>query len=136
MITRTYSELRRIETFVERFDYLQLRGSVGEVTFGSERWLNQQFYRSTEWRRIRQHVIARDLGFDLGAEDSIIRGHPVIHHINPIQVSDFDDNPESLIDPEFLISTSHRTHNAIHYGDKESLPRPFVERTPGDTKLW
>lgn len=136
MITRTYSELRRLETFLERFDYLQLSGSVGEATFGSERWLNQRFYRSTEWRRIRQHVIARDLGFDLGAEDSIIRGHPVIHHINPIQVSDFDDNPESLIDPEFLISTSHRTHNAIHYGDKESLPRPFVERTPGDTKLW
>lgn len=133
---RTYSELRNLHTLSDRFDYLELGGVVGESTFGFDRWINQQFYRSREWRLIRDHVIARDNGFDLGAEDAPILGAHLIHHMNPLTLEDFESSTENLLDPEFLITTSLRTHNAIHFGDKSQLPRPFVERSPGDTKLW
>lgn len=136
MIIRTYSELRRLDTLEERFDYLELGGTVGATTFGFDRWINQNFYHSREWRHIRNHVIARDQGYDLGTSDIPIRGAHLIHHMNPITLDDIEEATENLLDPEFLISTALRTHNAIHYGDRRQLPRPFVERTPGDTKLW
>jgi hypothetical protein len=133
---RAYSDLRHMYTLEDRFDYLELDGRVGETTFGFDRWINQQFYRSREWRLIRHHVIARDNGFDLGAEDAPMVGAPIIHHMNPLTLEDIEESTENLLDPEFLITTSFRTHNAIHYGDKGLLPRPFVERTAGDTRLW
>lgn len=133
---RTYDELRRLPTLEERFDYLELGGKVGMSTFGFDRWINQQFYRSREWRQIRDHVLYRDQGFDLGAEDAPLLGAHVIHHMNPLTMEDFEESTDNLLDPEYLITTSLRTHNAIHFGDKELLPRPFVERRPGDTKLW
>jgi len=135
-LIRTYSDLRRLPTLEERYSYLELGGTVGETTFGFDRWINQRFYHSPEWRHIRNHVIARDQGFDLGTPDVPIRGAHLIHHMNPITLNDIEDATENLFDPEFLISTALRTHNAIHYGDRQLLPRPFVERTPGDTRLW
>lgn len=135
-MTRTYSELELLETLEDRFEYLVLRGRVGEDTFGFDRWINQQFYRSREWKQIRHYVIARDDGFDLGSFDVPIVGAPHIHHMNPLTVRDIENATDNLLNPEFLISTSLRTHNAIHYGDKSLLPRPFVERSPGDTRLW
>lgn len=133
---RTYSDLRRLPTLDERFDYLELGGRVGESTFGFDRWINQQFYHSREWRQIRDHVIVRDAGFDLGAKDAPLLGAHVIHHMNPLTPDDIENATDNLFDPEFLITTSLRTHNAIHYGDKSLLPQPYVERRPGDTKLW
>lgn len=133
---RSYSELRRIDGFVERFRYLQLRGEVGASTFGFDRYMNQQFYRSREWRQIRQHVIARDEGCDLGVDGYEIYDRIYIHHMNPMTVEDVEHSNENNLDPEFLISTTHKTHNAIHYGDENLLPQPMVERRPGDTKLW
>lgn len=136
MITRTYSELRHIQTFEERFRYLALRGQVGEATFGWDRWINQQFYQSSEWRHARNFVISRDLGCDLGIEGYEIHQRIYIHHMNPMTVQDITEADESILNPEFLITTTHRTHNAIHYGDERQLPRPLVERQSGDTKLW
>lgn len=136
MTIRTYSELQRLDTLEDRYDYLKLDSVVGEGTFGFERWVNQQFYRSREWRQIRDHVIARDQGFDLGASAAPVRGAHLIHHMNPITMEDFENSSDNLLDPEYLILTSLRTHNAIHFGDERQLPRPFVERTPGDTTLW
>ena len=133
---RTYSELQRIQSFRERFNYLALRGTVGDSTFGFDRWMNQQFYRSAEWRHIRNHIIARDLGCDLGAEGYEIHNRLYIHHMNPMTVEDLRDGNDSVIDPEFLITTTHLTHNAIHYGDERLLPKPLIQRRPGDTKLW
>lgn len=133
---RSYSELRRLETFVERFRYLSLRGQVGEATFGFDRWINQEFYRSREWRQARDRVITRDLGCDLGIIGHEIHRGLYIHHMNPMTVSDITHAEDYILDPEFLITTSHQTHNAIHYGDESLLPRPFVPRRPGDTKLW
>lgn len=136
MTIRTYREMCRYDTFEERFSYLSLRGSVGEATFGFDRHINQAFYRSQEWRRIRHYVIARDLGCDLGVEGHEIYGELLIHHMNPICVDDIVHGDPDILDPEFLITTTKRTHNAIHYGDESFLPRPFVERNAGDTKLW
>lgn len=136
MSIRTYSELRQLYTLEERFDYLELGQVIGESTFGFDRWINQQFYRSREWRDIRDHVIVRDNGLDLGTEDVPIMGAHLIHHMNPITLRDLEEGTDNLLDPEFLITTALRTHNAIHFGDKRQLPRPFVERSPGDTKLW
>lgn len=133
---RTYSELRRIADFEDRFRYLQLGGQVGQATFGFDRWINQGFYRSREWRRIRDHVIVRDNGCDMGVEDWEIHDGIYIHHMNPMTAEDIASGDPSILDPEFLISVTHRTHNAIHYGDEGLLPRPLVERAPGDTKLW
>lgn len=135
-ITKSYTELLTFETLEERFEYLSLQGIVGEETFGTERWVNQKFYRSSEWRRVRDEVITRDLGMDLAVSDIPVRGAPRIHHMNPIRIEDFDENPESLIDPEFLITTSLKTHNAIHFGDASMIPKPYIPRQPGDTTLW
>ena len=133
---RTYSELRRLETFEERFDYLKLPGTVGEATFGFWRWLNQQFYTSREWRHIRNVVIIRDDGCDLGVPGFDIHTDILIHHINPVTRYALVHNEEWLLDPEYLITTTRRTHNAIHYGDKDQLLLPGIERKPGDTRLW
>lgn len=136
MSRRSYSELRRIDGLEARFNYLKLRASVGEATFGFDRWINQQFYRSPQWLHIRQHVIARDLGCDLGVEGYEIHSRLYIHHMNPMTVEEIQSGDPSILDPEFLITTTHQTHNAIHYGDERLLPRVLVERRPGDTKLW
>lgn len=133
---RTYSDLRSLSTLEERFDYLELGGTVGMTTFGFDRWMNQMFYRSAEWRHVRDIVIARDGGYDLGTYDVPIRGAHLIHHMNPITVADIEYATDNLLEPEFLITTALRTHNAIHYGDKKLLPQPFVERLPGDTVPW
>lgn len=133
---RTYRELSRLTTFRERFEYLKLSGRVGVDTFGYDRYLNQRFYTSSEWRNIRQHVIARDLGADLGIEGYEIYDKILIHHMNPIDSDDIVHGNLDILDPEFLISTSHRTHNAIHYGDDNQVPHQLAERRPGDTKLW
>lgn len=133
---RRYSELRRLDTFEDRFEYLKLRGGVGEKTFGFERYLNQQFYRSTEWRRTRQIVIARDNGLDLGFEGYEIYDRIIIHHMNPMTIEDVESGSDDILNPEYLITTTHMTHNAIHYGDIGLIPKPLVARQPGDTKLW
>lgn len=136
MMIRSYSDLRRLSTFEERFRYLSLKGVVGQATFGFERHVNQKFYTSREWKQIRHHVIARDNACDLGSEDHDIHGRVIIHHMNPMVVDDIAQGNSDILDPEFLVTTTHRTHNAIHYGDESLLPRPLVERRPGDTKLW
>lgn len=136
MRIRTYSELRQIDSFEGRFKYLQLRGAVGGVTFGTERYLNQNFYRSTQWRRTRDLVITRDLGNDLAFDDHQIFDRIIIHHMNPMSPEDIEHGNADILNPEFLISTTHNTHNAIHYGDESLLPQPLVERRPGDTTLW
>lgn len=136
MITRTYSELRQLQTFEERFDYLKLGGSVSQDTFGFDRYINQSFYRSTEWRKVRNDVIARDLGRDLGVEGFDIHTKIIVHHMNPMVPRDIIDELDGILDPEFLITTSLNTHNAIHYGSNGTLILPDPERFPGDTKLW
>ena len=133
---RTYSELSRLPTFEQRFQYLALRGSVGRSTFGFDRWINQRFYTSREWRRIRHHVILRDESCDLGVVDYEIYDKIVIHHMNPMGASEIVHGDEDILDPEFLITTTHQTHNAIHYGDENLLPRKHIERRAGDTQLW
>lgn len=134
--SRCYTELSLIETFEERYDYLAVRGIVGIDTFGFERWLNQAFYHSPVWQRARIFVIARDYGRDLGIEGQDIGYRPIVHHMNPIAVEDITHANADMIDPEYLITVSLKTHNAIHYGDRSNLPQPLVERRPGDTKLW
>lgn len=136
MRIRTYSELMSLETFAERFRYLSLRGRVGDSTFGFDRYMNQKFYTSRQWRQVRYHVIARDLGRDLGFEGYEIHQGPTIHHLNPMTVANLVNGDEDVLDPEFLITTTHATHNAIHYGDQKLLRQPLVERRVGDTKLW
>jgi hypothetical protein len=133
---RRYSELRRLATFEERFEYLNLRGYVGEQTFGFDRWMNQEFYRSREWKLARNEAIVRDQGCDLGIPGYDIHHGLLVHHMNPLSELDLVSGEESIIDPEFLITTTHQTHNAIHYGDAYLLPRAPVERRAGDTKLW
>jgi hypothetical protein len=136
MRIRCYSELRRLETFDDRFDYLSMPGEVGKATFGFDRWINQQFYASREWKLARTHVIARDLGCDLGIPGYDIHADILVHHMNPLTVEDIYNGEEWTVDPEFLITTTKRTHNAIHYGNRSMLPRVVVERQPGDTRLW
>lgn len=136
MTTRSFSELQYIDSFLGRYEYLQLRGEVGWATFGFDRYMNQQFYASREWRQVRQHVIARDMGCDLGIEGYEIFDRIYIHHMNPMTVEHIKTGDESILDPEFLIATTHKTHNAIHYGDASLLPRPITPRAKGDTKLW
>lgn len=133
---RSYSELAQLESFVERFDYLSIKGTVGEVTFGHERSLNQAFYRSKEWRTVRDEVITRDLGNDLGVDGFEIYDRIIIHHMNPMKPVDIKNWKDEILNPEYLISVTHNTHNAIHYGDASLLSLPVVERRPGDTKLW
>ena len=133
---RTYSELLQFSTIEERFKYLALRGGVGVSTHGFDRHINQEFYRSRQWKQVRYHVIARDQGRDLGVEGYEIHDQVVIHHMNPMEVYDIVDGDPDILDPEFLITVSHQTHNAIHYGDERQLRQPYVERKRGDTKLW
>lgn len=133
---RSYSGLRRLETLEDRFRYLSLRGEVGQTTFGYDRWINQQFYTSTQWRNMRNHVIARDIGRDLGVEGYEIHDRIYIHHMNPMTPEQIQNADPRILDPEFLICVTHKTHNAIHYGDEGLLPKPLVERRPGDTTLW
>jgi hypothetical protein len=130
---RTYRELRRLLTIEERYRYLALHGQPGDETFGFDRYINQMFYKSREWQQLRNEIIVRDEGCDLGVPGFEIHGRIAIHHMNPMRPKDdFDVH----LDQEFLITTSHRTHNAIHYGDESQLPRPPLERRRGDTKLW
>jgi hypothetical protein len=133
---RTYSELSDIQGFEERYEYLRVHSSVGVATFGFERWLNQTFYSSAQWKLVRYEVIARDLGCDLGVKGREIWNKIIIHHMNPIKVLDVTRADPAILDSEYLISTSLRTHNAIHYGDASLLERPFIQRRPGDTTFW
>ena len=133
---RCYKELIRLKTFDERFEYLKLKGIVGEATFGYDRYLNQLLYTSGEWRRIRRDIILRDNGCDLAVEGYDIQDIIIVHHMNPISVEDLIDFSEDVINPEYLICVSHDTHNAIHYGDKSLLTREPIERKPGDTCPW
>lgn len=133
---RTYREMRQLQTFNERFEYLKLSGIVGRSTFGYDRYLNQDFYRSTEWRQLRSEILIRDEGCDLGDLDHPIAKRPIIHHMNPLAPTDIIHSTDNLMNPDYLITVSHNTHNAIHYGDASLLPQPLVERIPGDTKLW
>jgi hypothetical protein len=136
MRRRSYSELRQHDTFEARYDYLKLGGEVGKATFGFDRWINQHFYRSYEWKHAREFVIMRDEGRDLGVEGHEISQRILVHHMNPVLPDDLANGELWVLDPEFLICTTHRTHNAIHYGDESLLPRAPVQRRPGDTKLW
>lgn len=136
MTIRTYSELSKFKTFKERYQYLRLNGAVGKETFGFDRYLNQFFYRSQKWKTVRDKVIIRDNGCDLGIEDYEIRGRILIHHMNPITLQDIETESEFLLDPEFLISTTHNTHNAIHYGDESLLITAPIERRKNDTCPW
>ena len=133
---RTYRELSKLKTFDERFKYLQLYGQIGKETFGYNRYLNQQFYLSKEWKEVRRLVIVRDNGCDLGISDRIITGRIYIHHMNPITMDDLIHGSDLMLNPEYLISTSTMTHEAIHYGDERLLISDYVERSPYDTCPW
>lgn len=133
---RTYTELCKLRTFMERYEYLKLDGIVGESTFGFDRYLNQVFYRSQKWRSIRDEVIIRDEGCDLGVEGHDIYSKIIIHHMNPITIDDIENESDYLLNPEFLICTTHTTHNAIHYSDEKLLPTGPITRTKNDTCPW
>lgn len=133
---RTYSELSQIPSYKERFEYLKLDGIVGKATFGSKRYLNQKFYTSDEWKRVRDIVIVRDLGCDLGFPGYDIYGQIHVHHMNPMMIEDVISHSSEILNPEFLICTSYQTHKAIHYGTEEMLIMPPVERTKNDTCPW
>lgn len=137
MMIRTYSDLCKFDSFKDRFKYLSLDGTVAEETFGFDRYLNQQFYKSGDWKRIRKQVIVRDMGYDLGLSGYDIIGKIIVHHMNPIAIRDLYNLTDFLLNPEYLICVSHNTHNAIHYGDESllTLEAP-IERKPNDTCLW
>ena len=136
MDIKCYSELMLLSTFQARYQYLRLNGEVGKETFGFDRYMNQFFYRSPEWRRVRDFVITRDEGCDLGIPGREIFGRIVIHHMNPIRPEDIRNRSDLLLDPEYLITTIHDTHLAIHYGDEHLLLQEPVERRPNDTCPW
>ncbi len=137
MKIRTYSELMSLPTFEERFEYLRLDGAVGESTFGFDRYLNQIFYqRSHEWKSIRDFVIVRDNGCDLGVDGYEIHSRVLVHHMNPITIKDLERESEFLLNPDYLITTTHNTHNAIHYGNTNLLIRNPIVRTKNDTCPW
>ncbi|MFI3115549.1 MAG: hypothetical protein R3Y12_05365 [Clostridia bacterium] len=133
---RTYANLKKIKTFNERFEYLKLDGIVGVETFGFDRYLNQKFYKSSIWRKIRDEVITRDNGCDLGLEGYEMNSNIIIHHLNPINQHDVKNLSEFLINPEYLICTSMHTHNSIHYGNDKSIPMTNVVRSKNDTCPW
>lgn len=133
---RSYSELCTLNTFEDRYKYLQLSGAVGKDTFGFDRYLNQIFYRSQEWKSVRDKVIIRDDGCDLGVKGYEIHGRIYIHHMNPIMLKDIEQRTDLLLNPEYLISATHSTHNAIHYGDESLLPLVPKERSANDTCPW
>lgn len=134
--TRCYSELITLPTFIERFRYLKLDGSIGMDTFGHDRWLNQVLYRSPEWKRFRNGIIIRDNGCDLGCEDRPIFGKILIHHINPLTIEDVLNRDPKIFDEENVISTILLTHNALHYGDESILYQDPITRQPNDTCPW
>lgn len=136
MKIKNYSELSLLPTFEERFEYLKLGGVVGADTFGFDRIFNQKFYQSYEWKTVRNEIIVRDLGCDLGIEDRQIFGRILIHHMNPISLKDISDATKFLLNPEYLICVSLDTHNAIHYGDIRLVKKDLVERKPNDTCPW
>lgn len=136
MIIRTYNELMLLPTFEERFEYLKLSGRVGEETFGFDRWLNQKFYRSAEWKHLRDQVIIRDNGCDLGVEGREIYGKILIHHMNPITKKDILDRTDLLLNPMYLISVTKQTHDAIHYSDDSILMKDPIVRSRNDTCPW
>lgn len=132
-----YSELIQYDNFLDRFNYLKLGGGIGEETFGFERYLNQEFYHSDAWKSFRHKIIIRDNGNDLGVDGFQIGGRIIIHHIKPITIADIRDGSPIVLDPENVICTSHRTHEAIHFGSEDLLADYFpIQRRPGDTKLW
>lgn len=133
---RSYSELIQLEKFLDRFKYLQLHGQVGCETFGFDRWVNQRFYTSREWRSVREQVIIRDGACDLGIEDREIHSRLIVHHMNPLTQRDIEYGTRMALDLDNLICTTHDTHNAIHYGDASLLTKNYTPRRPGDTKLW
>lgn len=135
-MVKTYSELSKLTSFEDRFRYLKLDGVVGETTFGFDRYLNQLFYRSQKWKKIRDEVIVRDSCCDLGVEGYEIYKYAMIHHMNPITIKDIQEESEYLLNPEYLITTTQKTHNAIHYGDEDLLITMPVERTKNDTCPW
>lgn len=136
MRIRTHTDLAQLRTFAERYRYLELKGSVGEATFGFDRWVNQRFYHSLQWKQVRERVILRDNGCDLGVAGYEIERKLLVHHMNPVSMEDIALGSDWILDPEYLITTSLATHNAIHFGDESLLPKLPVERRPGDTKLW
>lgn len=136
MTTKSYSELARLHTFDDRFEYLKLSGGVGRATFGFDRYINQQFYASKGWENVRRHVIIRDNGCDLGIIGHEINIDILIHHMNPMNADDIAHGEAWILDPEFLITTTRNTHNAIHFGNKSRFPKTVIERRPEDTKLW
>lgn len=134
---RTYSKLSKLKTFRERYEYLKLDGTVGEETFGFDRYINQMFYKSEEWKRIRNYVITRDNGCDLGIQDrKIVDSVILVHHMNPITKEDIINKNEILLDPEYLITTIKPTHDAIHYGDESLLAEDLIVRSKNDTCPW
>ena len=133
---RNYSELITLRTFKERFEYLKLDGIVGEETFGFDRYMNQIFYKSNEWASVRREIIIRDNGCDLGVDGYEIHGKILIHHMNPINLSDIIHKTDELLNPDYLITTVLSTHNAIHYGDASLLPALPIERRANDTCPW
>lgn len=135
MIIRNYSEFAKLDTFMDRFEYLKLSGSVGVETFGFDRYLNQALYASPEWKKARRNTVLRDNGCDLGLEDYPL-DRALVHHMNPITSEQIENRDPVIFDEEFLITVSHNTHNAIHYSDQNLLPQPLTERRPGDTLLW
>lgn len=135
-MNRCYTELKQLQTFEERYRYLRLGAQVAAETFGFDRWVNQRFYKSDEWKRIRRDVIIRDEGCDLGVEGYDIQNGIYVHHMNPISLKDITDKVDWILDPEYLICTSFDTHNAIHYGDESLLPKLPMERRPNDTCPW
>lgn len=135
-MTRTYSELIKLPTLKERFEYCSLGARVGNSTFGWERYLNQQFYTSEEWRSARRKVIIRDGACELAHPDYLIGGKVIIHHLNPLTEDDILGKTDGLLNPENLVCVSHKVHNAIHYGSEDLLPQDYIERTPGDTVPW
>lgn len=133
---RCYSDLKQIDSFNERYLYLKLHGKVGEETFGYDRYVNQQLYRSQKWRKTRREIIIRDNGCDLGVDGFDLDKFIVIHHMNPLTLEDIEEERDIIFDPENLISCSTRTHKAIHFGDESLLPKEPIVRRPGDTCLW
>lgn len=136
MMNKRYSELILIEKFEDRFEYLKIKGYVGEITHGGHRYLNQQLYSSPRWQRLRKQIIIRDGGCDLACPDRPIHGKIVIHHINPISVDDLIRQAGIIFDPENLITVSYNTHEAIHYGDIDLIPKDYIPRTENDTCPW
>lgn len=133
---KTYSELIQIPTFEERFEYLKLNGAVGFETFGCDRYLNQIFYQSSEWRRLRNEIIVRDNGCDLASRDHNIYGQIIIHHMNPVTKEEILSRSSSILNPDYLICTSALTHRALHYSDENLLPSKLIERCENDTCPW